>query len=299
MTMTPLLPRLRPLLPLLLLSLVGIASAVVLYDDGLSHSISAAFDDAISLRSSSTLTLPRGEYAVRAPPGSDAAIRLSMGSRLDAEGGDVMGADASGEGARAGAGIVVGGGSRATFREGATVRGGSRSGAAGDVRVSTGAYETADGDGDDEGRGGDAVVARYYGSNVTILGGTFVAGKGAGDAKDGRSLRADYEASIRVEGGTFYGSWIARGEGVIVASGCVSRIGTRLVGRLADGRALDVQTVEENGGKVVVERRPEVCNRYKYDKGGESSAGASELRRFPMWPWCLAAAVISICYYFG
>ena len=93
--------------------------------------------------------------------------------------------------------------------------------------------------GDDaKGRGGDALVSQYLGSNVTIHGGNFLAG-----SYDG--------VEIHVRGGTYCGSWMAQSGGAIVAYGCLPRIGTRLVGRLGeDGRhSLEVQVFEEGGGK--------------------------------------------------
>ena len=85
---------------------------------------------------------------------------------------------------------------------------------------------------------------------MTIHGGNFLAGRGS--VRDGHSLRASYDgAEIHVRGGTYYGSWMAQSGGAIVAYGCLSRIGTRLVGRLGeDGRhSLEVQVFEEGGGK--------------------------------------------------
>ena len=103
---------------------------------------------------------------------------------------------------------------------------------------------------DAKGRGGDALVSQYLGSNVTIHGGNFLAGRGS--VWDGHSLRAFYDgAGIHVRGGTYYGSWMAQSGGAIVAYGWLSRIGTRLVGRLGeDGRhSLEVQVFEEGGWK--------------------------------------------------
>ncbi|KAL9188831.1 hypothetical protein ACHAXT_007209 [Thalassiosira profunda] len=230
---------------LALLSTLLVGASGVIYDDGQSHSLDGqSLDEPISLRSSSKLTLPSGDYAIRAPAGGDAAIRLYMSSFLNATGGDIMGADAADVHPVAGAGVIVGGASRAVFSDGATVRGGNRPGAD-----------------DNSGGGGDAIISQYYASNVTIYGGTFLAGKGG--TSDGHSLRASYEAEIYVHGGSFYGAWVASHQGSIVVTGCVSRIGTRLVGRLEDGHSLDVQTQEEAGGKITAIRDPEICNHYR------------------------------------
>lgn len=248
------------------------AEGIVLYNDGESHSIQTSMNDAISLRSSSALTLPPGDYTIRSPPGADSSIRLYMSSVLNATGGDIIGADASEDHPAAAAGVIVGSASRAEFNNGVTVRGGSHLGMeADDYLMDPSSKQNnnkivaviATNDDDVKGRGGDALISQYLGSNVTIHGGNFLAGRGS--IRDGHSLRASYDgAEIHVLGGTYYGSWMAQSGGTIVAYGCLSRIGTRLVGRLGeDGRhSLDVQVFEEGGGKVVV-NSPESCNRYR------------------------------------
>lgn len=245
----------------------------VLYNDGKPHSIESSLNEAITLKSSSTLTLPPGDYTIRSPAGSDAAIRLHMSSALNATGGDIIGADASeNHDAKAAAGVIVGSASRATFYDGVTVRGGSHMGAASDdtsnimidssrrtneviISVTNKATDDAN-----KGQGGDALVSQYTGTNVTIHGGNFIAGKGS--MKDGHSLHASYEGQIHIHGGTYYGSWMARDNGSIIVNGCLSRIGTRLVGRLENGHSVDVQLFEEGGGKVTV-NSPEKCNGYR------------------------------------
>ena len=104
------------------------AEGIVLFNDGESHSIQTSMDDAISLRSSSALTLPPGDYTIRSPPGADSSIRLYMSSVLNATGGDIIGADASEDHPAAAAGVIVGSASRAEFNDGVTVRGGSHLG---------------------------------------------------------------------------------------------------------------------------------------------------------------------------
>jgi len=103
---------------------IGCASADVIYSDGKSHSVNASLDDTITLRASSTLILPHGDYTIRSPSGIDSAIRLSMSSMLNATGGDIIGGDAEGD-RPPGAGVIVGSASSADFYDGVTVRGGS------------------------------------------------------------------------------------------------------------------------------------------------------------------------------
>mmetsp|Transcript_291 Transcript_291/g.574 ORF Transcript_291/g.574 Transcript_291/m.574 type:complete len:300 (+) Transcript_291:80-979(+) len=245
-----------------------IASAVV-YTGG-SHSVESSLDDVIILRSSSKLTLPSGDYTIRSPSGGSdgAAILLTMSSVLNATGGDVIGGDATKD-HPASAGVVVGSASRASFYEGVTVRGGNHLGRAGagheEMLSATNFYEDVN-----NGEGGDALISQYFGSNVTIHGGNFMGGQGS--VQNGHSLRASYEAEIHVFGGTFYGSWLARDHGSIIVNGCLSRIGSRLVGRLQNGHSLDIQVIEDGEGTVIL-KTPETCNHYrKSDSDSDSSA---------------------------
>lgn len=269
-----------------------IASAV-LYDDGQSHSVETSLSDSITLRSSSMLTLPPGDYTIRSPSGSDSAIRLSMSSSLNATGGDVIGGDASEDHPVAAAGVIVGSASRAVFYDGVTVRGGNHLGAHDYLIGSSRKNEiitTTNFDSNVKGQGGDALVSQYFGSNVTIHGGNFMAGRGS--VKDGHSLHASYEAQIHIYGGTFYGSWMARDQGSIVVNGCLSRIGTRLVGRLENGHSLDVQLFEEGEGKIIL-NNPESCN---HNRKSESSAvrvmGSEKYSLFGMILLCLRFSVV-------
>lgn len=278
------------------------SSASVLYNDGQSHSIQTSLNDAVTLRSSSALILPSGDYAIRSSPGTDAGIRLYMSSTLNATGGDIIGADASADHPVASAGVIVGSASRAIFWDGATVRGGSHLGTAsvttGKENInairSTTTYNVRGSDNNDaKGQGGDALISQYLGSNVTIHGGSFLAGRGS--ISDGHSLRASYEgAEIHVLGGTYYGSWMAKDGGTIVAYGCLSRIGSRLVGRLGeDGhRSLDVQIFEEGGGKVVVDS-PESCNRYR--RKDDSPASSAVRVGLGGTPLVLGLVVLIMC----
>jgi len=201
----------------------------------------------------------------------------------------VIGADASKDHPAAAAGVIVGGASRAVFYDGVTVRGGSHLGAAAttydnlvddsSLRSNNEIIDTVMTNSDisytndvNEGQGGDALISQYFGSNVTIHGGNFLAGRGS--IKDGHSLHASYEGQIHIHGGTYYGSWMARDQGSIVVNGCLSRIGTRLVGRLENGHSLDVQLFEEGGGKVTV-NSPERCNQYRKKSASPASPAAS------------------------
>lgn len=235
------------------------------------------------LRESSTIILPFGDYTIRSPSGFD-SIQLQMSSSLNATGGDIMGGDASSDHPIPGAGIIVGSASTATFYEGVTVRGGNDGAAISDNLI----YDKYDNI-DNQNQGGDALVSQYFGSNITIHGGKFIAGSGI---KDGHSLHCHGEAHIHVHGGSFYGSWKVNDRGSIVVTGCVNRIGSRLVGRLQSGQSLNVQLVEENGGKVVIENR-EKCNTYK-KKDTTSSASHTGMKKMTR-SICLLFGII-ICY---
>ena len=250
----------------------------MLYNDGQIHTITTNINEAILLRTSSTLILPSGDYTIRSPSGYS-AIQLQMSSSLNATGGDIMGGDASSDHPIPGAGIIVGSASTAIFYEGVAVRGGN-GGAASNNLV----YDKYDID--NPNRGGDALVSQYFGSNITIYGGKFISGSGS--IMDGYSLHCHGEAQIHVHGGSFYGSWKVNDRGSIVITGCVNRIGSRLVGRLQSGQSLDVQLIEENGGKVVIENR-EKCNTYKKKDTTSSASHTGMKMRI-----CLLLGIIAI-----
>ena len=257
--------------------------ATILYNDGQKHTITTNINEAILLRSS-TLILPSGDYTIRSPSGFS-AIQLQMSSKLNATGGDIMGGDASSDHPIPGAGIIVGSASTAIFYEGVTVRGGNNGAAISDNLI----YDEYDVD--YQNRGGDALVSQYFGSNITIHGGKFIGGSGS--IKDGYSLHCHGEAQIHVHGGSFYGSWKVNDRGSIVVTGCVNRIGSRLVGRLQSGQSLDVQLTEENGGKVIIENR-EKCNTYNKKKDTTSSASHTGMKKMTR-SICLLFG-IKICY---
>jgi len=262
-------------------------SATILYNDGQKHTITTNINEAILLRASSTLILPSGDYTIRSPSGYS-AIQLQMSSTLNATDGDIIGGDASSYLPIPGAGIIVGSASTAIFYEGVTVRGGNNGAANSDNRIYYDEYDNID----NKNRGGDALISQYFGSNITIHGGKFIAGSG-GSMKDGYSLHCHGEAHIYVHGGSFYGSWKVNDRGLIVVTGCVNRIGSRLVGRLQSGQSLDVQLIEENGGKVVIENR-EKCNTYKKKGTTSSSASHTGMKKMTR-SICLLFGII-ICY---
>ena len=233
----------------------AVVDATILYNDGQTHIQNTSLNDSIILRSSSTLILGVEDYTIRSPSGAECAIRLYMSSSINATGGDVIGGDASLDHLTAGVGIIVGSASTAVFNEGVTVRGGNHVGLV--IEESSRSNDKVKGTPNSNSQGGDAVIAQYFGSNVTIRGGKFIGGSGS--MKDGHSLQSTYEAQINVSGGTYYGSWLLSNRGIIVVTGCVNRIGTRLVGRLQSGQSIDVQLIEETGGKVII-HHPSKCN---------------------------------------
>ena len=204
----------------------------------------------------------------------------------------MIGGDADGDHPAA-VGVIVGSASRASFYDGVTVRGGNHVGADDYFIGSSILIDeviTANLDSNIKGQGGDALVSQYFGSNVTIHGGNFMAGRGS--IKDGHSLHASYEAQIHIYGGTFYGSWLARDKGSIVVNGCLSRIGTRLVGRLENGHSLDIELFEEGEGKIIL-NNPESCNHYrKSDSSAVRAMGSRHYSVFGMILLCLGFALV-------
>ena len=249
--------------------------AVVLYDDGSLHFINESINDTVNLRSSSSLIFSDDSHVViRAPTGSESAVRLYMSSSLNMTTGEIFGGDLEGEVDESigkdnlgGVGVIVGSASRAEFRDGATVRGGNHAAESLEMTANIGAsgssiyFHSR--------KGGDAVVGLYFGSLITIKGGNFIGGRGT--SMDGHSLHVAYEAHAQVYGGSFEGSFLARERGAIVVYGCLSRVGNRLVGHLEKGDQVDLQIVEETGGEVIVEapKYIETCSEYNKKSSGE------------------------------
>jgi hypothetical protein len=264
----------RPLSNLFLLSILLLittkTSALILYDDGSSHSITESINDAVNLRSGSTLLFSGEDYSIRAPQGSESAVRLYMSSTLNMTSGEIIGGDLEGgntapveKDTLIGVGVIVGSASVADFHSGATVRGGSHVGEL---------VTLVDGQVSKEvqsGKGGDALVGLYFSSTITIHGGNFIGGRGI--LNYGHSLHVAYEAVANVYGGSFQGSFLARDRGVIIVHGCLSRVGNRLVGHLDSGDSIDVELVEENGGQVVVQipKFAQTCERYRRRSSGQ------------------------------
>jgi hypothetical protein len=255
------------------------ATATVLYDDGQPHSITQSINDAIQIRSSSTLKISSyyERYTIHSPKGIECAVRLYMSSTLNMTGGEIVGADSSSDentSSDAGAGVIVGSASRAEFYKDATVRGGNHLGELDTVRIrrdtdavgitpQVKTLESSDTTTSTNSvKGGDALISQYFGSIITIHGGNFIGGRGT-SSSDGNSVHVAYDAQAHIYGGSFQGDWLARDRGVVVAYGCVQRIGTRLVGHLENGDQVNVQVVEQGGGQVIVKEGEGNCDMYR------------------------------------
>ena len=239
------------------------AEAVTTFADGQTHYLNTTINDTFNLKSSSSLTLPEGNYVIRAPKGSESAIRLTMSSTLNVNGGDIIGCDAAAAVGNAesttpaGVGIIVGSASKAEFYNGATVRGGNHLGAGTlSAKLASDYFSREYLQKDPEefyrsnigGIGGDALIGQYFGTKIKIHGGNFIAGRGS--ASDGNSLRLSYDAQAEIYGGDYKGAWLAVDGGTIAAYGCFTSVGNRLVGKFHDGTPLDVQVIERSGGSV-------------------------------------------------
>lgn len=184
----------------------------------------------------------------------------------------MIGGDASKEHPAAAVGVIVGSASRAFFADGVSVRGGNNLGADHYYDDESSRHIeilTKNAGGNAKGHGGDSLTTQYLGSSVIIHGGNFIAGRGT--VKDGHSLLASHEAQIHVYGGSYYGSWMARHHGSIVVNGCLSRVGTRLVGRLRSGHSLDVQVFEEGGGRIILNTK-DTCESYRKPESSSTKA---------------------------
>ncbi|KAL7536608.1 hypothetical protein ACHAXR_007347 [Thalassiosira sp. AJA248-18] len=173
----------------------------------------------------------------------------------------------------AGAGVIVGGASHAVFYDGVTVRGGNHLGA--DAAVDDQYFYSQ------QQQYQWWWWSRWRGSNIAIHWVERYNPRWIFHSRPWQHQRWALSRPRKVRGinsvpgGYFYGSWfVVSDQGSIVVNGCVSRIGTRLVGRLENGHSLDVEEFEEGEGKIVV-NSSEKCNQYMKPKSSAVSVMGS------------------------
>jgi len=231
------------------------ANILTIYNDQDTHEIknnneitSSSFNPgSIAVTDNTTLTIQNGN--IIAPKNgykSDTewpAIRLSVGSTLNAIYGSVTGSLATIDGRDGGEAIEIYNGqsgpetaSVGYFYDGMTVIGG-------DAITK-----------DKNSVGGTALHIHGFGTSVFIYGGTFRGGKGSDEDGDdnGLSVYTSNGGRVNVYSGSFEG-WMEVGDSSVIAFyGCFMRNGTTVSGVFADETNLSVDVRREDGGLVVL-----------------------------------------------
>ena len=201
-------------------------SNVTVYNDGATHTIDDGSheEEVFVITQNTKLELIEGG-AISAPVNSEwPAIRLSVGSTLNATGGIVSGATDAIQLNNGQSSAATGG--YAEFYDGVQIVGG-----------------------DSDTIGGDALVVNGFGTEAIIYGGAFTGG--GGSTADGMSVRVLNSASVHIHGGTFSGDMLVERNGLIALHGCFSiKDGTRVIGLFADDSEFNVNINSESGGSI-------------------------------------------------
>ncbi|KAL7510155.1 hypothetical protein ACHAXN_007239 [Cyclotella atomus] len=207
-------------------------SNITLYNDGSTHIIqdNSHSEEVFVVTDKTTLELQEGGV-ISAPSNSEwPAIRLSIGSVLNATGGSVTGSTG-----------VVDGGTAIQLNNGQ-----SSSATAGYAQFYDG-VQVVGGDAS-SGIGGDALIVNGFGTEAILYGGEFVGGSGT--ESDGNSIRVLNSATVQIHGGSFTGDMMVDGNGLIALHGCFSFNGTQIVGIFADDSEFNVNIKSESGGSI-------------------------------------------------
>lgn len=207
-------------------------SNVTVYNDGGTYTIddSSHGGEVFVITQKTKLIIKEGGD-VTAPSNSDwPAIRLSVGSSLNATGGTITGSKA----ANGGEAVQLNNGQSSTdtagyaeFYDGVKIVGGDAI----------------------DGVGGDSLVVNGFGTEAIIFGGNFISGSGA--VADGDSVRVLNSAVAHIHGGTFNGDMVVEENGLIVLHGCfLIKNGTQVNGIFADESELTVDIKSDRGGTI-------------------------------------------------
>jgi hypothetical protein len=206
-------------------------SNITVYKDGGTHTIldNSHTEEIFVITEKTTLEIQQGGV-VAAPSNSEwPAVRLSVGSVLNATGGEVTGST----GVVGGSAIQLNNGQSsaatggyAQFYDGVKISGGDAS----------------------NGVGGDALIVNGFGTEAVVFGGEFVGGSGS--EADGNSIRVLNSATVQIHGGTFNGDMTVDGNGLIALHGCFSFDGTLISGVFADDSEFRVNINSERGGTI-------------------------------------------------
>ncbi|KAL7524963.1 hypothetical protein ACHAXR_000795 [Thalassiosira sp. AJA248-18] len=220
-------------------------SNITIFDDGNTHVVndeaSSFLHEAIVVKDSTILRVEAGGY-IEAPQNgykSDTdwpALRLSIGSILNATGGSIAGSRATEEDTHGGEAVEMYNGqyspetaSYAYFYDGITVIGGDSS----------------------DGVGGNALHVHGFGTEAFIYGGALKGGKGSKNGDDGLSIYALNGGEVHIHSGSFSGGMEVGDSSVITFYGCFLRNGTAVTGVFADETNLEVNVRMRNGGEVM------------------------------------------------
>lgn len=218
---------------------------MTIYNDGDTHVInneaSSFKHGTIIVTDNTTLRMEANGY-IEAPENgykSDTdwpAVRLSIGSILNATGGSVTGSLATRDDTDGGEAIEIYNGqsspetaSYAHFYDGINVIGG---------------------DAQANGAGGSAIHVHGFGTSVFIYGGNFQGGKGS-DGDDGLSIYALNGGDVHIYSGSFQGEMEVGDSSMIAFYGCFVKNDTKVTGVFVDETNLEVNVMTRNGGKVL------------------------------------------------
>ena len=195
-------------------------SNITILNDGSKYIVdgnvsSFAQGESLVITERTKLTLSGG--SVFAPDNSEwPAIRLSVGSTINATSGVVHGSNVSDNFSGGGDGIQLNNGQSSPetagygeFYDGVKVIGGNG-------RI-----------------GGDALIVNGFGTEAFIYGGEFIGGSGKNLDLDGYSIRVINSATVHIHGGTFQGDIKVEGNAVILLYGCFMQNETEVNGLFA------------------------------------------------------------------
>lgn len=206
-------------------------SNVTSYNDGQTYTMDYSHGyETFVITYNTNLVIEEGGK-ISAPPNSDwPAIRLSVGSTLNATGGIITGSN----GVQGGDAIQLNNGQSSTetsgygeFYDGVKIVGGNAT----------------------DGTAGDALIVHGFGTDAFIYGGEFIGGSGA--EADGSSVKVYNSATVHIYGGFFQGDMLVDGNGMIALHGCFSmKNSTFVTGIFADDTELSINIITGVSGTI-------------------------------------------------
>ena len=211
-------------------------SNITVFNDGGNYTVDSNSShndgETLIITDKTTLTLIAGGN-VTAPQNIEwPAIRLSVGSTINATSGVVQGSHVSGNFDTGGTGIHLANGQSSTdtagygyFYDGIIVMGG-------DGRI-----------------GGDALIVNGFGTEAFIYGGEFIGGSGANADLSGLSVKVINSAVVHIHGGVFIGTVQVEGTSSVLLYGCFAQNDTEFTGLFADDIEANIEI--DGDGEVI------------------------------------------------